>query len=130
MNNPFEIIEARLNNIETLLLDLKHSPKEQHSHPESDQLLTIQQAAEILCLSVPTIYSLVSRSEIPCMKKGKRLYFSKEEITNWIKTGRKKTISEIEMETDNYLYILKNKKNDFKQTQSQGSQFRWIRFNE
>ena len=42
---------------------------------EADKLLTIRQVAEVLTLSVPTIYGLVSRSEIPCMKKGKRLYF-------------------------------------------------------
>jgi excisionase family DNA binding protein len=69
----------------------------------TDQLLTISQVAEFLSLSVPTIYGLVSRSEIPCMKKGKRLYFSKDEISDWIKTGKKKTISELSAETDTYL---------------------------
>jgi len=78
-------LNEKLENIERLLLQ-----RNQQHNKEDDLLLTIQQAAEILCLSVPTIYGLVSRSEIPCMKKGKRLYFSKEEITNWIKTGRKK----------------------------------------
>ncbi len=29
MYNPFEVIEARLSNIENLILDLKHKPKEQ-----------------------------------------------------------------------------------------------------
>ena len=76
---------------------------------EADKLLTIRQVAEVLTLSVPTIYGLVSRSEIPCMKKGKRLYFSKDEITNWIKTGRKKTIAEIASETDHYLSIKKKR---------------------
>ena len=70
---------------------------------EADVLLTIQQSAEILSLSVPTIYGLVSRSEIPCMKKGKRLYFSKHELTEWIKSGRKKTLAEIANETDKFL---------------------------
>lgn len=78
------------------------------SHPaETDQLLTIQQAAEMLSLSVPTIYGLVSKSQIPSMKKSKRLYFSKEEITNWLKTGRKKSVADIEKETDAYLSKLK-----------------------
>jgi len=66
--------------------------------PEEDQLLTIQQAAELLSLSVPTIYGLTSRSEIPGMKKGKRLYFSKKELIDWIKTGRKKTVAETNIE--------------------------------
>lgn len=103
MNNPFEVIEARLNNIETLLLDLKHQPKEQGKQSQADQLLTIQQASELLNLSVPTIYGLVSRLEIPCMKKGKRLYFSQQELTNWVKTGRKKTLAETASEAEAYL---------------------------
>ena len=60
-------------------------------YPQADELLTIKQAAEILSLSVPTIYGLVSRREIPVNKRGKRLYFSKTELTQWIKDGRKKT---------------------------------------
>jgi len=71
--------------------------------PETDQFLTIQKAAEMLCLSVPTIYGLVHDAKIPVSKKGKRLYFSKQELTEWIKTGRKKTVSEISSEADNYL---------------------------
>jgi hypothetical protein len=35
MNNPFEIIEARLTNIENLLLDIKHAPKDQAIQPAS-----------------------------------------------------------------------------------------------
>jgi len=63
--------------------------------PQQDELLTIQQAAEILKLSVPTIYGLVSRTEIPHAKKGKRLYFSKLELLEWVQSGRKKTNAEI-----------------------------------
>jgi len=105
MNNPFETIDARLSNIENLLLDLKHSNKEHQ--PESDQLFTIQEAGELIKLSVPTLYGYVSRNEIPFSKKGKRLYFSKQELMDWVKTGRKKTIAEINNEANTYL---KNKK--------------------
>lgn len=34
MYNPFEVIEARLNNIETLLLDLKHPTKKSTSRDQ------------------------------------------------------------------------------------------------
>jgi hypothetical protein len=78
MNNPFETIDARLSNIENLLLDLKHSNKE--NQPEADQLLTIRQAGELIKLTVPTLYGYVSRNEIPFSKKGKRLYFSKQQL--------------------------------------------------
>jgi excisionase family DNA binding protein len=73
------------------------------TEPEPDHLLTIQQTGEFLHLSVPTIYGLVSRSEIPVSKKGKRLYFSKQELTDWVKEGRKKTLTEINTEASIYL---------------------------
>jgi excisionase family DNA binding protein len=72
------------------------------TQPATDQLLTISQVAEFLSLSVPTVYGLVSRSVIPCMKKGKRLYFSKDEISDWIKTGKKKTICELSADVDSF----------------------------
>lgn len=45
MNNPFEVIEARLSSIENLILDLKHLPKESAPIKNSEQLLTVQDAA-------------------------------------------------------------------------------------
>ena len=103
MNNPFEVIEARLSSIENLILDLKHNPLrvEPTEHPE--QLLTIQQAAELLSLTVPTLYSKVSKGELPVMKRSKRLYFSRTELTEYIKEGRKKSNAEIEAEAEAYL---------------------------
>jgi len=73
-----------------------------------EQLLTIQETAQFLNLAVPTIYSKVSKREIPVMKRGKRLYFSSTELMEYIKTGRKKSNAEIEAEAKNYL--LNNKK--------------------
>ena len=75
-------------------------------HPE--QLLSIQQAAEFLSLSVPTLYSKVSKGELPVMKRGKRLYFSRTELMEYIKEGRKKSNAEIEQEAK--AYFLNNKK--------------------
>ena len=88
-------IELILQNLEVLKL------------PDEDQLLTIKQAAELISLSVPTIYGLVQRSEIPVSKRGKRLYFSKQELTFWIREGRKKTVSELRIESEQYLNLKK-----------------------
>ena len=71
-------------------------------HPESDKFLTVHEAANFLDLAAPTIYSLVSKGEIPVNKRGKRLYFSKMELEEWVKAGRKKTNSEIAEEAENY----------------------------
>ena len=88
---------AKLEDIERLL------QQKAELLPEQDQLLSIKQAAEFLKLSVPTLYSLVSKSQIPVNKRSKRLYFSKQELTAWIKAGRKSTTSEIENTVNDYL---------------------------
>ncbi len=58
-------------------------------HPEPDQLLTVHQAAEFLSLAPSTIYSMVSRAELPVSKRQKRLYFSKKDLTEWVQQGRR-----------------------------------------
>ena len=108
MNNPFEAIEAKLSSIENLLLEIKHQPKKVESAESKDQLLTVQEAAQFLNLKVPTIYSKVSKGELPVMKSGKRLYFSRSELLDYLKAGRKKSNTEIEAEAE--AYLLKNKK--------------------
>jgi len=69
----------------------------------SEQLLNVKEAADFLNLSVPTVYSKVSRGELPVMKRGKKLHFSKTELMQYLKDGRKLTNSEIETEAENYL---------------------------
>jgi excisionase family DNA binding protein len=102
MNNPFEVIETRLTNIEALLLDLKHQPR-QAQQTEKDELLTVQDTASFLSLSVPTIYGLISKGELPVMKRSKRCYFSKVELINYLKERRNKTLAETANEADQYL---------------------------
>jgi excisionase family DNA binding protein len=101
MYNPFAIIEAKLSNIEGLLLDIKHG--ELNPQPMGDELLTIEQAADFLALTKPTLYAYVSRGEIPHMKRSKRLYFSREDLMNYVKRGRRKTNAEIAAGADEYL---------------------------
>jgi excisionase family DNA binding protein len=78
------------------------------STQSSEKPLSISEAAEFLNLSVPTLYSKVSRGELPVMKRGKRLYFSLPELKDYLKAGRKKSNEEIAAEADQYL--LKSKK--------------------
>lgn len=66
---------------------------------DNNELLTVSDAAELLKLSVATIYTKVCKNEIPVNKQGKRLYFYRTELLNWIKSGRIKTIVEIQQET-------------------------------
>jgi excisionase family DNA binding protein len=102
MNNPFEVLEERLSNIENLILNLKQS-QDTESKVQTEQLLTAQEAAKFLNLSLATIYSKVSRNELPVMKRSKRLYFSSTELLIYLKAGRKKSNSEIEAEAEAFL---------------------------
>jgi excisionase family DNA binding protein len=70
---------------------------------QPEQLLTIQDAAKFLNLTVPTIYSKVSKRELPVMKRSKRLYFSRIQLMEYVKEGRKKSNAEIEAEAEAYL---------------------------
>lgn len=78
--------------------------------PTQDKLLSVQEAAAFLRLTVPTIYSKVSRGELPVMKQGNRLYFSQSELMVYLKTGKKKSCDEINAEVQAYLSSNKLKK--------------------
>lgn len=69
---------------------------------QSEKLLSVQQAADFLNLTPPTIYTKVSRGELPVMKQGKRLYFSSVELIEYLKAGRKKSYAEAQAEADRY----------------------------
>lgn len=83
----------KLSTIEKLILS-------QLPHQDDDQLKTVQEASAMLHLSVTTLYGLCQKKQIPFCKKGKRLYFSKAELTSWIMEGRKKTVTEIKAEVE------------------------------
>jgi len=58
----------------------------------NDDILTIDQASEFTSLAKQTIYQLVSERRIPYSKrKGtKRLYFSRNELREWMLSGHRK----------------------------------------
>lgn len=102
MNNPFETINERLTHIEGLLTTLT-SAQGQAAAPDPNELLTVQQAAEFLRLSVPTIYGMIHRGELPVMKRRKRCYFSRAELLEYLKAGRKMTKEEAAQKADEAL---------------------------
>ncbi|NLN95174.1 MAG: helix-turn-helix domain-containing protein [Bacteroidales bacterium] len=89
---------SEVSEIKQLLIEQQPLPPE-----PTERFLTIQEAAEFLNLTVPTLYSKVHKRQIPVMKQGKRLYFSSTELMEYLKAGRKKTNAEIELEAEAYL---------------------------
>ena len=61
----------------------------------ADQLMTVDQAAKFLTLAKPTIYAMLSRGELPNLKRGKRVYFQKSDLLNYLKAGRRKSYQQL-----------------------------------
>lgn len=68
-----------------------------------DIFMNIEETSKLIDLSVSTVYGLVHKNKIPYHKKGKRLYFLKSEILDWIKSGKIETTSELESRANEYL---------------------------
>lgn len=103
--SSFDQLPSAVNKIFERLAKIEQLLNEKEDEPQKtvDTLLTIEEAAEFLSLAVPTLYSMVSRQQIPYMKPAKRLYFSRLDLMEYLKTGRRKTNEEISAEADRYL---------------------------
>lgn len=99
MENPFDIILQRLDRIEQAIQNLNiGEPK-----APVNELLDVEQVASYLKVTKSAIYKLTSTSEIPHYKNGKRLYFKKSDIDEWIFSKRIKTNDDIEKEAMEYI---------------------------
>lgn len=97
----FEKVEC----LEELLKELQ--PKEENEN----ELMTIQEAADFLKVTVPALYAKVSRHDIPVNKPGRRLYFNKNELKKWVAASRKKTVLEIRKEAEERIKIMDKRRN-------------------
>ena len=102
MENPFETIQNKLDRITELQEKLISSQVVTHKNNESE-IMTIDEASALLSIAKPTIYGYTSSRNIPHFKKGKRLYFIKEDLLKWVQEGKIKTTKEIENDATNYL---------------------------
>ncbi len=90
-----EIILEKLIAIENLLMEQKAVRK---------KVLTIKEACVHLGLSRSHLYKLTSKKQIPHFcPGGRRLYFKREELDNWMLQNRQKSTAELEKETLDYI---------------------------
>lgn len=96
MKYTFEQLPLAINTLHDKVDSIKELllKTQQEKHSPCSDLLMIGQASEFLNLSVSTLYTKVSRREIPVNKRGKRLYFSRDELLTWIKSGKRKNTEE------------------------------------
>jgi excisionase family DNA binding protein len=102
--------------LETLI---ENSIKKVLSNQQTEKRTELDQWFDLteLCQYIPdkpskaTVYGWVNAGTIPNHKGGKKLRFLKSEIDNWMKQGRRKTLSEIAGETEQYLTKKKGGRN-------------------
>lgn len=99
MENPFELILERLDRIEKAILNLNYIS----DTPDITQIMNISEVAIHIKVATTTIYGMTHRNTIPHYKNGKKLYFKKSEIDEWVFSKRIKTNLDIENEAMEYI---------------------------
>lgn len=69
---------------------------------KDDEIGGIELAQEITSLAKATIYGKVAARQIPHSKRGKKLYFSRSELLEWLAAGKRRTQSEIAEDAANF----------------------------
>ena len=96
MENPFEIILNKLDRIETLILSKDCTFIAPIEKTKTSNVLNLKQLSDFIGFSVSSIYKKTSQRDIPHYKQGKKLYFNKEEIENWLLANKITSKKEIE----------------------------------
>jgi excisionase family DNA binding protein len=73
-------------------------------------ILNLSEAAKYLDISESHLYKLTSSKQIPHFcPQGKKLYFRREELDNWLQRNRQSSTDEIETAAANYMIRNKRK---------------------
>jgi len=98
--NPFKQINDRITELFTIINELKKGESSLELRTqEEDQLLTLDEAADYLKLSVPSIYRLCKDAQLPSFKKGRKILFYKAELKAWVMEGRRGGDTETDSDT-------------------------------
>lgn len=107
MENPFELIIRKLDTIESLLRNISVPGKQVVPVAE---VFNLNEASEYVSLSKSAIYKKTSERNIPHFKKGKKLYFKRSELDEWLTENKISTNAEIEIQATNYILRKGNRK--------------------
>lgn len=103
--NVFAIMDARLSVMEDLLYQIRHSsnftPESQAKAP--GKIMTIDDVADYAGIAKSTIYKLTSSGEMPHSKRGRRLYFDRDQIDTWLMGQPAHTKSDTETSVNEFL---------------------------
>lgn len=99
-----ETILVKLEQIENILA-LKKQQEDQYN-----EIMDVKEAARFLKLAPATVYTKVSRSELPAFKSGKRLLFNKSKLLEYMQLNKKMSAYQLKKEADLMIRQLPNKR--------------------
>lgn len=99
MNNPFDTLNERLASIEQALSILSKE-KETYllSHIKEEEIGGVDLAIEVTKLKKATIYYYTHLRLIPHFKKGRKLYFDRTKLQEWLLTNPIATQEQLQAE--------------------------------
>ena len=65
--------------------------------------LTIEECAMLTGYSIQSLYTFTSKREIPHYKRGNYLYFSKQEVEQWLRSNPIPTVKQSSSEAPTYV---------------------------
>jgi len=98
MDNPFEILKSEIEVLKNMVAEIqKIVPEIYVKTNDSDQWLSFNELLAYLPQkwSKATLYTKISKGEIPYYKRGKNLVFLRSEIDAWLREGRRFSKKEI-----------------------------------
>ncbi len=101
MISRFEL-ETAINDAASLAIE-KYSESLMKSNGSKDNPMTTEEAAEFLNIKVSTLYTKISKREIAACKKGKRLYFLRADLVDYVSKGRRASEDEIMGNIEDYM---------------------------
>lgn len=99
MNNPFELIEQRLDNIEKKMSDvvdiLQKKDPPIADRVIDERLVRIDRAAEITGYKKGYLYELVYKNAIPYVRINRSIRFDPFELDKWMRAGRPHVLNDL-----------------------------------
>jgi len=89
MDNPFAIIDRRLSQIESLLLDLKHAPQNHNTAPDAvaPPFVSKREAAQLIRVCTSTIDNAARAGKLKRHYVGKAVRFDRAQVLALAKKG-------------------------------------------
>lgn len=85
IENPFLVLDRRMNRLEDLLLEIINSQKPEPQNDPATNYLTVSQAAERLQVAKSTLHRWASTGKLNRYRIGGRVYFLESELLETFK---------------------------------------------